>query len=152
MHPDSRQTTAFVTHMGLHEFRVMPFGLRNAPAVFQHIMQQVLAGLKTGNCSKFASVYIDNIILFSSTLKDPIQHLELVINRLLEFGLKLRSKCQFIQREVHYLEFVLTPSSLQTPEEHVHAVTEFPVPKNVRVRQLLGLASYYQSLFHSLRK
>ena len=90
MHPDSRQKTAFATHMGLHEFCVMPFGLRNAPAVFQRLMQQVLAGLKTKNCSEFTSAYIDDILVFSSTLEELIQHLELVVNRLLKFGLKLR--------------------------------------------------------------
>ena len=72
MHPDSRQKTAFVTHMGLHEFRVMPFGLRNAPAVFQRLMQQVLAELKTKNCSEFKSAYIDDILVFSSTLEQHI--------------------------------------------------------------------------------
>ena len=154
MHPDSRQKTAFVTHMGLHEFRVMPFGLQNAPAVFQRLIQQVLAGLKTKNCSEFTSAYIDDILVFSSTLEEHIQHLELVVNRLLKFGLKLRpNKCHFIRQEVHYLGFVLTPFGLKTSEEHVRAVTEFSVPKDVRgVRQFLGLASYYRRFIPSFAK
>ena len=154
MHPDSRQKTAFVTHMGLHEFCVMPFGPRNAPAVFQRLMQQVLAGLKTKNCSKFTSAYINDILVFSSTLKEHIQYLELVVNRLLKFGLKLRpNKCHFIRQEVHYLGFVLMPFGLKTSEEHVRAVTEFSVTKDVQgVRQFLGLASYYRRFIPSFAK
>ena len=68
--------------MNLHEFCVMPFGLQNAPAVFQRLMQQVLTGLKTEDGSDFTSAYIDDILVFSSTLDDHIQHLELVIERL----------------------------------------------------------------------
>ena len=110
-------------------------------------MQQVLAGLKAKNCLEFTSAYIDDILVFSSTLEEHIQHLELVVNRLVEFGLKLRpNKCHFIRQEVHYLGFVLTRFGLKT-SEHVCVVTEFSVPKNVRgVRQFLGFASY---LFHS---
>ena len=154
MNPDSRQKTAFVTHMGLHEFRVMLFGLQNSPAVFQDLMQQVLAGLKTKNCSELTSAYIDDILVFSSTLEQHVQHLELVVNRLLKFGLKLRpNKCHFIRQEVHYLGFVLTPFGLKTSEEHVRAVTEFSVPKDVRgVRQCIGLASYYRRFIPSFAK
>ncbi len=154
MHPDSQQKTAFTTHMGLHEFRVMPFGLRNAPAVFQRLMQQVLAGLSPEDGPDFTSAYIDDILVFSATLEDHIQHLEQVINRLLEVGLKLRpNKCKFIRQEVNYLGFVLTPFGLKTSEEHVRAVREYVAPTDVRgVRQFLGLASYYRRFIPSFAK
>lgn len=133
MHPESQEKTAFTTHLGLHEFRVMPFGLRNAPAVFQQLMQQVLTGLKNEDGSDFTSVYIDDILVFSSTLEEHIHHLEIIINHLLEVGLKLRPvKCCFIQQEVQYLGHVLTPSGFKTSEEHVTAVKEFPVPDDIQ--------------------
>jgi len=67
VHEDSQEKTAFITQHGLYEFRVMPFGVMNAPAVFQCLMQKVLVGLQS-NCSKeFASVYLDDVIAFSES-------------------------------------------------------------------------------------
>ncbi len=81
----------------------------------------------------FTSAYIDDILVFSATLEDHIQHLEQVINPLLEVGLKLRpNKCKFIRQEVNCLGFVLTPFGLKTSEEHVRAVREFVAPTDVR--------------------
>ena len=68
----------------------MPFGLTNAPAVFQRLMQQVLMGLNPEEGLDFVSVYIDDILIFSETLEDHLQHLERVIERLEVAGLKLK--------------------------------------------------------------
>ena len=104
VHPDSREKTAFITHQGLYEFKVMPFGLRNAPAVFQRLMQCVLSGLNPPEGPDFVSVYLDDIIVFSRTLDDHLCHLSLVIHRLARAGLKLKpSKCHFICPKVQYL-------------------------------------------------
>ena len=70
MHPQSQEKTAFITPQGLCEFRFMPFGLTNASAVFQQLMQQALTGLNPEEGSDFVSVYIDDILIFSRTLKD----------------------------------------------------------------------------------
>ena len=69
MHPDSKEKTAFATPQGLFEFQVMPFGLMNSPAVFQRLMQQVLAGLNPAEGPEFVSVYIDDILIFSANLE-----------------------------------------------------------------------------------
>lgn len=68
VHPESQEKTAFVSHQGLYEFKVMPFGLCNAPAVFQRLMQQVLMGLNPPNQPAFVSVYIDDVLVFSRSL------------------------------------------------------------------------------------
>ena len=68
MEPRAQEKAAFVTPHGLFEFRVMPFGLTNAPAVFQRLMQQVLAGLNPEDGNEFVTAYIDDILVFSSTL------------------------------------------------------------------------------------
>ena len=67
---DSQEKTAFITHQGLYQFKVMPFGVTNAPAVFQRLMQQVLTGLQTSSGNDFVSVYLDDVIVFSETLQD----------------------------------------------------------------------------------
>ena len=146
VHPQSQAKTAFVTHRGLHEFRVMPFGLTNAPAVFQRLMQQVLMGLNPNKGPDFVSVYIDDILVFSRTLEEHLQHLKKVLSSLAEVGLKLKpAKCQFIRQEVDFLGHVITPQGLRTSQRHVAAITEFPVPKSVtEVRRFMGLASYYR--------
>ena len=98
VHPDSVEKTAFVTPQGLFEFRVMPFGLMNAPSVFQRLMTCVLMGLNPDDGPAFVAVYLDDALVFSRTLEDHIKHLKLVIMRLQETGLKLKpSKCHFIR-------------------------------------------------------
>ena len=94
---ESREKTAFVTHEGLFEFRVMPFGLMNAPSVFQRLMQKVLNDLNPTDGKRFVSVYIDDVLIFSETLEDHLEHLRLVFGRLGSACLKLKpSKCHFI--------------------------------------------------------
>ena len=146
MHPDSREKTAFITHQGLYEFKVMPFGLRNAPAVFQRLMQCVLAGLNPPEGPDFVSVYLDDVIVFSRTLDDHLHHLSLVIDRLAKAGLKLKpSKCHFICQKVQYLGHLLTPDGIRPNPDCVAAVRDYSAPTSVKgVRQFLGLASYYR--------
>ena len=154
IHPDSREKTAFITYQGLFEFRVMPFGLRNAPAVFQRLMQRVLAGLNPPEGPDFVSVYLDDVIVFSRTLDDHLHHLSLVIDRLTKAGLKLKpSKCHFISQEVQYLGHLLTPEGIRPNPDRVAAVRDYPTPRNVKeVRQFLGLASYYRRFVKNFAK
>ena len=77
MDPSTQEKTAFVTHQGLYEFRVMPFGLTNAPAVFQRLMQQVMAPLKSTSRPDYVSVYLDDILIFSRSLEEHLQHLQI---------------------------------------------------------------------------
>ena len=99
-HPTAQEKTAFITHQGLYEFHVMPFGLTNAPAVFQRLMQQVIAPLKVTPGPEYVSVYLDDILVFSRTLES---HLKAVILRIHEVGLKLKpTKCKFAQRELEF--------------------------------------------------
>ena len=103
VHPDSQEKTPFVTPQGLYEFWVMPFGLCNAPAVFQRFMQQVLQGLNPQEGPDFVSVYLDDVLIFSETLDEHLEHLQLVISRVEGAGMKLKpSRCQFLRQEVEY--------------------------------------------------
>jgi hypothetical protein len=90
MLPTSREKTAFVTPHGLYEFLVMPFGLKNAPAVFQRLIQKVLNGLNPEGGKQFVVAYLDDILIFSETLQDHLTHLRKVIDRLKSANLKLK--------------------------------------------------------------
>lgn len=86
MDPCDREKTAFTTPLGLYEFECMPFGLCNAPATFQRLMQQCLSG----HLAESLLVYLDDIIIYSPDLSSHLQHLETVFQRLMQHGLKLR--------------------------------------------------------------
>ena len=146
VHPHSQEKTAFITPQGLFEFRVMPFSLTNAPAIFQRLMEEVLRGINPESGPDFVSAYIDDILVFSSTLEEHLAHLELVMKRLEEVGLKLRpTKYRFACEEVEYLGHVITPKGLKPNPRLIAAIREFPVPSSIPdVRRFLGLASYYR--------
>lgn len=103
MAEESKEKTAFTTPYGLFEFNVMPFGLHNAPATFQRLMNRVLQG-----CQSFAQAYIDDIVVYSRTWEGHLQHLHKVFSCLLQAGLRLKlPKCQFGLNKVPYLGDVI---------------------------------------------
>ena len=140
--PADREKTAFATAHGLYQFRVMPFGLCNAPGTFQRLMEHVLAGLHWTSCL----VYLDDIIIFSQTISDHLQKLQEVLARLQKAGLKIKpSKCFLMQRSVHYLGHVVSAKGVETDPKKVSCVWEWPIPTDVKeLQQFLGLASYYR--------
>ena len=140
--PASAQKTAFTTHCGLYEFTRMPFGLCNAPATFQRLMQTVLAGLEWESCF----VYIDDILVASETFEEHIVHLRQVFERLRHANLHLKpSKCLFLRDEVPYLGYVISKDGIRPDPARTNQVKHFPAPKDVtQVRQFIGLASYYR--------
>ncbi|KRZ81808.1 Retrovirus-related Pol polyprotein from transposon, partial [Trichinella sp. T8] len=139
--PD-REKTAFSTPMGLFQFRVMPFGLCNAPATFQRLMENALRGLTFKGCL----VYLDDIIVYGRTEEEHLERLEGVLSRLQSVGLKIKpEKCQLMRQSVRYLGHIVTQHGVSTDPEKTAAVQEWPTPRCVReVRQFLGLASYYR--------
>ena len=146
VHPDSAEKTAIITLQGLFQFQVMPFGLTNAPSVFHWLMERVLAGLNPENGPDFAAVCMDDVLVFSRTLEEHLQHLCQVIQRISNAGLKLKpSKCHFIREEVEYLGHFITPHGLQTNPRLTSAVSDFPQSRNLtELRRFLGMCSYYR--------
>jgi hypothetical protein len=140
--PASRDKTAFISHAGLFRFRVMPFGLTNAPATFQRLMDLVLGGLKW-SC---ALVYLDDIIVYSSSFHDHLNHLELVLQQIQESGLTLKiNKCHFCKTHLKYLGHIVSKEGIQPDPDKLRAVREYPVPTKLKaVRTFLGLTSYYR--------
>ncbi|MCP3665724.1 MAG: hypothetical protein GY696_25055, partial [Gammaproteobacteria bacterium] len=120
----------------------MPFGLCNAPATFQRVINEIFRGLPP-ECIKS---YIDDILIATHTLEEHIQILREVLRRLDKWGLSLHPiKCHFLMVFVKYLGFILSANGIHPDLEKVQAVSEFPVPKTkTNLKSFLGLASYYR--------
>lgn len=133
--------TAFCTPFSLFEFNRMPFGLCNAPSTFQRLMERIFGD------QRFQSLllYLDDIVIFSSSFQMHLQRLELVLERLQQHGLKLKlRKCHFFQLEVQYLGYVISAAEVATDPGKIKAVAEWRHPRNVKeLRSFLGFASYY---------
>lgn len=139
---DARAKSALTTHHGLFEFVRMPFGLCNAPATFQRLMQAVLSGLEWRSC--FA--YLDDVLIASRTFVDHFRHLHEVFGRLREAGLCLKSKkCLILRDEVPYLGHVISTQGIRPDPSKTEKVKSFPTPTDTTtLRQFVGLASYYR--------
>ena len=133
--PEVRCKTAFATHSGLFQFRVMPFGLCNAPATFERLMDQVLQGLRWSRCL----VYLDDIISFGTTFGDALDNLTLIFERLRTYGLQLKStKCHLFQTSVPFLGHVVGRRGLECDPKKIEDVKCWPVPDCLKsVRQFL---------------
>ena len=154
MEPESREKTAFTTPHGLYEFLVMPFGLTNSPAVFQRLMHHVISGLNAPDGKEFVTVYLDDIVVFSSSLSDHFDHLQKVLSRLMSVNLKLKpSKCQFMRKEVDYLGHVITCNGLRPNARLTEVILNFQRPDDIgAMRRFLGLASYYRRFIPGFAK
>ena len=142
VHEEDRHKTAFTTPFGLFEYVRMPFGLCNAPATFQRLMDQVLEGL----VGKICLVYLDDIIVYSKNKEEHLRHIQLVFDRLRQNNLKLKvSKCHFMKPEVQYLGHVVNRHGLFPQQSKLDILASFPRPTTiVQLQSFIGLASYYR--------
>ncbi len=107
----------------------MPFGLCNAPATFQRLMETVLAGL----VREKRVVYIDDILVIGTTFQEHLDNLEKVFDRLRDAGLRLKpQKCDFVKKEVTYLGYVVSSEGISPDSRKVGAVREFPQPMDLK--------------------
>ena len=141
--------TAFCTPWGKYEFRVMPFGLRNGPAVFQRMMDQVLSKDKDASV-----VYIDDIAIFSTTWEAHCQDIKRILGRLKEAGLTANvKKCMWGQTHCEFLGHLVGGGKVSPADLKVCAVKDFCQPKTKKhVRQFLGLTGYYRRFVQDYAK
>lgn len=142
LHEGEEFKTAFQTHLGKYEFRVMAFGLTGAPGTFQGAMNSTLAaGLR-----KFVIVFFDDILIYSRTLEEHVVHLHQVLLWLKADCWKLKlSKCMFAQTSIAYLGHVISASGVSTDPSKIQAIKDWPRPTSVKeLRGFLGLAGYYR--------
>lgn len=137
-----KHKTAFVTPDGHYEFNRMPFGLANAPATFQRIMNQILGSAR----HKEALAYLDDVIIPSKDIKEGMVRLESILKLFSNAGLTLNlSKCSFFGHTVDYLGFEVSAEGIRPGTRKIQAVENFPVPQNQHnIRQFLGLASFFR--------
>ena len=143
MAPGSQQYTAFtVGNFGFYEFTHMPFGLCNAPAMFQHLMQNTLGELNLTYCV----IYLGDVIVFSLMEEKHLERLRMVFKRFRKFNLKLKlSKCSFFQSEIMYLAHHISQKGILPSWENVQAVQEFQMPKTyMQVHVFCGLVGHYR--------
>jgi len=126
MSPDDADKTAFITRRGMFRFRTMPFGLCNAGATFQRLMDLLLSGLNLDICL----VYLDDIIVYSTTLEQHLDRLDQVLDRLQRANLKLKpSKCSLLQTQVVFLGHVVSGAGIATDPEKIRLIANWPAHK-----------------------
>jgi len=151
MSEKDREKTAFsLGPLGFYEFDSMPFGLTNSPATFQRLMQTCMGDLHLAICLLF----LDDIIVYSSTWEEHLTRLEAVFRRLKEYGLKLKpSKCNFVQTEVKYLGHIVSENGIKTDPDKVSVVVNWPTPTTTKALQsFLGFLGFYRRYIQDFSK
>lgn len=134
-----RYLTAFTTNIGLFEWNRMPFGLKNAPSIFQRLMDRVLKSHEA-----YAKAYFDDIIIFSKDVTSHLAHIESVFRTLIAFDIKLkRIKCQFLRESITFCGYLITRDKISRDSKFTEAIANIQRPSNVsELQSFLGLANY----------
>ena len=142
MAEEDREKTAFTTGRGLYQWRAMPMGLTNSPAMFQRMMVLILRGLPWHICM----VYLDDILIYNRTFTEHLLHLDEVLSRIQLAGLKLNPrKCHFARDHVVFLGHVVSRDGIQPDPRNTDKVRTWPTPRTPsEVRAFVGLCSYYR--------
>jgi hypothetical protein len=140
--PEDRHKTAFATPMGLFEYTRMPMGLMSAPATFQRLMQTTMSEFMFS----FLLVYLDDLLVYSTTFEEHLEHLDRLLGRIVQTGLKLKmKKCQFLRREVKYLGHTISAEGVSCDQDKVEVIKNWPKLNTATdVRRFLGFASYFR--------
>ena len=147
---DKCKTAFTVGPLGFWECERMPFGLTNAPATFQRLMENCMGDLHLSYCL----LYLDDIIVYSSTYEEHLARLEAVFEKLKNAGLKLSpSKCHFLCKEIKYLGHMISERGVGVDPEKIACVKDWPVPKTVKqVQGFLGFTSFYRRFIRNFAK
>ena len=140
--PEAKVKSAFCVRSGLYLWRVMPFGLCNAPSTFERLMETVLQGLHWKECL----VYLDDIVIFGRTSQELLKRMDDVFGRLFQAGLKIKpKKCRLFRRETEFLGHIISGEGVKVNPDKIAAIRDWPVPECVtELRSFLGTASYYR--------
>ncbi|GJX41537.1 reverse transcriptase domain-containing protein [Tanacetum coccineum] len=150
VHKDDIPKTALRTRYGHFEFTVMPFGLTNAPVVFMDLINRVCRPY----LDKFVIVFIDDILIYSKTREEHVEHLRLVLGLLKKEKLYAKfSKCKFWLREVQFLGHVINGNGIHVDPSKTESVKNWKYPRTLtEVRSFLGLAGYYRKFIENFSK
>ena len=159
--PEPKEKSAFVCSKGLFQWKVMPFGLCNAPPTFERLMESILRGLQWEICL----VYLDDIIVFGRTFEETMNRLKRVIKAVKEAGLLFKTKkCSLFQRSVQFLGHVVSADGIATDPDKIREISEWPRPEEglklgnrripfvTQVKSFLGVCSYYRKFIPNFAK
>ena len=137
---EARAKSAFVTPLDKFEFTRCPFGLSQAPAYFQSLINKVIKGLP------FAFRYLDDVLIHSPDIETHLQHIRILFQRLREADLKLKdSKCNYFKTHVQYLGHLVSGKGIKPLPEKLESVKKMPAPTTPKeIKQFLGLVGYYR--------
>lgn len=140
--PEDKDKTAFITPFGTYRFNRLPFGLRNAPSTFQRLMDRFRSGIPSGHLL----VYLDDLIVMSTSLHEHIQTLETIFARISTFNLRLnRPKCHFCRPQVKYLGHIISTTGIHTDPDKIAAISQREPPTNVKqLQSFLQTCSWYR--------
>ena len=150
MHPDSEDYTTFVTSLGSYKYRVLPFGLTNGPATYQHYMNDVLFDY----LNDFCQAYLDDILIYSKSKEEHVAHVRKVLQKLREAGLQVDIlKCEFHVQETRFLGLLVSIHGLRVDPNKVSAVRDWSVPVNLKQTQaFLGFCNFYRRFIRDFSK
>jgi hypothetical protein len=134
--------TAFRCRYGLFEYQVMPFGLCNAPGTFQHFVNDTFSDF----LDQFLAAYLDDLLIYSDSLKEHKAHVRLVLERLKSAGLYVKpEKCLFHVTEVPFLGYLISKDGIRMDPEKIASIVTWPAPRNVHdIQCFLGFANFYR--------
>ncbi|KAL0175542.1 hypothetical protein M9458_027872, partial [Cirrhinus mrigala] len=134
--------TAFSTTTGHYEYRVMPFGLANSPSYFQAFVNDVFRDM----LNRWVIVYIDDILIYSNSYSEHVQHVRAVLQRLIKHQLYAKEeKCEFHQERITFLGYVISSEGVAMDETKVNAVRNWPRPKTLKeLQRFLGFSNFYR--------
>ncbi len=134
--------TAFLTTGGHYEYLVMPFGLANAPAVFQSFINEIFRDM----LNQYVIVYIDDILIYSKSEDEHIKHVQTILSRLQEHQLFVKAeKCEFHVQHTTFLGYHISHHGVEMDNSKIHAVTEWPQPSTIKeLQRFLGFANFYR--------
>ena len=136
---ESRKYVVVNTHRGLYHYTRLPFGIVSAPALFQHVMDQILQGMEKVTC------YLDDILITGKSDEEHLMNLSEVLQRLQNHGVRIKlEKCRFMVDSVEYLGHRVDSKKLHTTDNKLKAIGDEPPPRNAQeLRAFLGLFNYY---------
>ncbi|CAK1548125.1 unnamed protein product [Leptosia nina] len=150
IHEDSIERTAFVTPTGQYEFLTMPFGLKNAPQVFQRAISTALKPLNDDR----VLVYMDDVLSASVTIEEGLSRLDKLLDTLSKAGFSYNfKKCSFMKKRTEYLGYVISSGEIRPNPRKIQALKDIPRPKTAtQVRQFIGLATYFRQFIPDFSK
>jgi hypothetical protein len=150
MNPDSEDLTTFITSFGAFKYLVLPFGLTNGPASFQHYINDVLFEY----LHDFCQAYLDDILIYSKTLKEHKQHVRAVLQKLRDAGLQVDiHKCEFHVQETVFLGLLVSTEGLKMDPSKVQVIRDWATPRNLTdVQSFIGFCNFYRRFIKGFSK